>query len=201
MKSSSSAVWLCTPLILIGVCVGAVVLFLRTTGLPREFISLSKVVVSSPGPGYSWEALDDLGTIIETLEGAEMRRRALDRVRVLHPKLVENDVRVRVSHPARSTIYNIRVFGGEPKYTRVFNDALLDEFMAFRAKLPAPAGSLTITVMERASGAVEDIKERTKPVLAGALVGGGIGAAIAFLIASFFGGRSAESSGGKSFGP
>ena len=121
----------------IGVCVQA----LRITGKPRQYISLAKLVASTrvvsntSAIGIEEHQQDFYGTIIETLEGAEMRRRALDRVRALHPEMKETEVDIQVSQLRGSAIFNVRAFGEEPKYTRTFLDSLLDEFIAFRESM------------------------------------------------------------------
>lgn len=191
---------LCSPLILIGAVAAVVFQVQRITGSPREYISLAKIVVSAPGTGFAASMDDVYGTIIETLESAEMRRRALDRMRVLYPELKECEIEVTVRQLKGSAIFNIVARGAEPKYTRIYLDALLDEYMAFRASMSPPPGSPTVAIMERASGAVEDIQDWTAPLASAIIVGGGLGALVAFLIASLLG-RSEGRSGGRSFGP
>ncbi|WP_395748702.1 polysaccharide biosynthesis tyrosine autokinase [Prosthecobacter sp.] len=117
----------------IGVCVQA----LRITGRPQEFRSLAKLVAGgqlSFDNSVTWreQQADFYGTIIETVESAEMKRRALERVRALNPDLKDSDVEIRVAQTKGSAIFNILATGSEPKYTRIFLDALLDEFIAVR---------------------------------------------------------------------
>jgi polysaccharide biosynthesis transport protein len=119
----------------IGVCFQA----LSITGKPETFVSLAKLVaggrlVGNQGGAASYvEHLQDFyGTIIETLESAEMRRRALERVRALNPDLKEAQVEIKVTQNKGSAIFNVAAIGAEPKYTRTFLDALLDEFKSFR---------------------------------------------------------------------
>jgi hypothetical protein len=120
----------------IGVCVQA----LRITGRPQEFRSLAKLVAGGQmvaNDNYSWreQQADFYGTIIETVESAEMKRRALERVRALHPDLKDSDVEIRVAQTKGSAIFNILATGSEPRYTKIFLDALLDEFIAFRQNI------------------------------------------------------------------
>lgn len=117
----------------VGICYQA----LRITSKPQEFRSLAKLVaggtlVLNDGPNWIEQRQDFYGTIIETLESAEMNRRALERVRALNPDIREVDVEIRVVQTKGSAIFNVLATGQEPKYTRVFLDALLDEFIAFR---------------------------------------------------------------------
>ncbi|MEZ5384304.1 MAG: polysaccharide biosynthesis tyrosine autokinase [Prosthecobacter sp.] len=120
----------------IGVCVQA----LRITGRPHEFRSLAKLVAGGQivlNEGATWreERADFYGTIIETIESAEMKRRALERVRALNPDMKDSDVDIRVAQTKGSAIFNIIATGSEPKYTRIFLDALLEEFTSFRQNI------------------------------------------------------------------
>ena len=120
----------------IGVCVQA----LRITGRPQEFRSLAKLVAGGQmvfNDSVTWreQQADFYGTIIETVESAEMKRRALERVRALNPDVKDSDVEIRVAQTKGSAIFNILATGSEPKYTRIFLDALLDEFIAFRQSI------------------------------------------------------------------
>lgn len=119
----------------IGVCFKA----LMITGKPQEYMSLAKLVAggrmvsnAAAGPSYIEYLQDFYGTIIETLGSAEMRKRALERVRALNPDLKESDVDVHVTQNKGSAIFNVYATGTEAKFTRIFLDALLDEFRAFR---------------------------------------------------------------------
>ena len=120
----------------IGVCVQA----LRITGRPQEFRSLAKLVAVGQmvfNDSVTWreQQADFYGTIIETVESAEMKRRALERVRALNPDVKDSDVEIRVAQTKGSAIFNILATGSEPKYTRIFLDSLLDEFIAFRQSI------------------------------------------------------------------
>jgi polysaccharide biosynthesis transport protein len=118
----------------IGICFQA----LRITGKPQTFVSLAKLVAggrmsATQGPAQYVEYLADFyGTIIETLESAEMRRRALERVRALNPDLKEAEVEIRVTQNKGSAIFNVAAAGAEPRFTRIFLDSLLDEFKSLR---------------------------------------------------------------------
>lgn len=146
----------------IGVCVQA----LRITGKPQSYISLAKLVAggrmvgAGGGAGVGIQYQDYLqdfyGTIIETIESSEMRRRALDRVRALHPDMKESEVDIQVSQNRGSAIFNVRAFGIEPKYTRIFLDALLDEFIAFRNQIREQQRNKALTTL------AEDVVRREK---------------------------------------
>lgn len=144
----------------IGVCVQA----LRITGKPTSFISLAKLVAGGRMVGggtgnaiqYQDYIQDFYGTIIETIESSEMRRRALDRVRALHPDMKETEVEIQVSQNRGSAIFNVRAFGVEPRYTKIFLDSLLDEFVAFRNQIREQQRNKALTTL------AEDVVRREK---------------------------------------
>ncbi|MES2597644.1 MAG: polysaccharide biosynthesis tyrosine autokinase [Verrucomicrobiota bacterium] len=149
----------------IGVCVQA----LRITGQPDSHTSLAKLVaggriVSSEGAVNWQEQLTDFyGTIIETLESAEMKKRAMARVHALHPDLKDSNVDIRVAQTKGSAIFNVFAVGSEPKFTKIFLDALLDEFIAFRQQireqgLERALNTFTETVVKKS----KELQERTE---------------------------------------
>ncbi len=85
----------------------------------------------------NWQEMtqDFYGTIIETLESAEMKRRALDRVRALNPNLKDQNVEILVSQHKASAIFSTQARCADGQYAKVFLDALLDEFIAFRQSI------------------------------------------------------------------
>lgn len=146
----------------IGVCVQA----LRITGRPQEFRSLAKLVAGGQmvvNDNYTWreQQQDFYGTIIETVESFDMKRRALERVRALHPDLKDSDVEVRVAQTKGSAIFNIVATGAEPRYTKIFLDALLDEFIAFRQSIREQAqGKVIQTFLQEVVNKDKILQER-----------------------------------------
>jgi DNA repair exonuclease SbcCD ATPase subunit len=124
----------------IGASIGVTLQALRVTGRPQEFRSLAKLVagwqmVANQSITWREQQADFYGTIIETIESAEMKRRAWERVKALNPDLKDSDVEIRVAQTKGSAIFNILATGSDPKYTRIFLDALVDEFIAFRQSI------------------------------------------------------------------
>lgn len=124
--------------VLVGASIGVYFQALRITEKPQEFRSQARLMVEGAASrkDTAREELNDLyGTIMEIAESSDMSRRALERVRALHPELEESDVQIRTARSKESGIINILAVGGEPRYTRIFLDALLDEFLAFRQSI------------------------------------------------------------------
>ncbi len=132
----------------IGASIGVTLQALRITGKPQEFRSLARLVAGGQMLSNTilWreQQADFYGTIIETLESAEMKRRAWERVKALNPDLKDSDVEIRVAQTKGSAIFNIIATGSEPKYTRIFLDALLDEFISFRQSIREQAQSKVV---------------------------------------------------------
>lgn len=149
----------------IGVCVQA----LRITGKPDTYQSLAKlvaggrIVAQEGNVGWQEQLTDFYGTIIETLESAEMKKRALARVHALHPDLKDTNVDIRVAQTKGSAIFNVFAVGSEPKFTKIFLDAMLDEFVSFRQQireqgLERALNTFTETVVKKS----KELQERTE---------------------------------------
>lgn len=147
----------------IGVCVQA----LTITGKPQIFRSLAKLVAGGrmvANGDLQWqEQLQDFyGTIIETIESAEMIRKARERVHALHPDLKDSDVDIRVAQTKGSAIFNILATGSEPKYTQIFLNSLLDEFIAFRQSIREQAqGKVLSTFLQEVVNKQKVMEEKT----------------------------------------
>ncbi len=121
---------------------------------PQTYVSLAKLVaggqmVSMGGAptGYKEYLQDFYGTIIETLESSEMRKHALERVRLLSPKLKEADVEIRVTQTKGSAIFNVACIATDREYAKVFLNALLDEFMAFHEAIRGQQTNKVVTAL------------------------------------------------------
>ncbi len=97
-------------------------------------------------------------TQIEILECGELRRRALERVRGLHPELKEMAVGIRAERVKESAIIEVTCEAEDPKYAKVYVDALADEYMAFRQEMVEKSVG---TAMNKV---IEDVLSREKEV-------------------------------------
>ncbi|MCF7785135.1 MAG: hypothetical protein K9N47_03380 [Prosthecobacter sp.] len=118
---------------LIGAGIGTVFEAYRIEGTAQAFHSEAKLSVNLQVINQELEEKTQSGgTMAELLETAEMSQRALERVKALNPDLAESHVTIRATQTKGSGILVIRANGQEPRYTRTFLDALVDEFLAFR---------------------------------------------------------------------
>ena len=98
----------------VGATAGVCLSVLQITSQTSVFRSLAKVVA---GGSLNANDLppDDFGTIIETLESAELNRKSQERVHALHPELKGPPVDIRVVRSTGSAVFNILATGSEPK--------------------------------------------------------------------------------------
>lgn len=150
--------------ILIAIVASIVVVQIHQNDSTR-FISLARLVAggrmvsaSTSGPQYAEYMQDFYGTIIETLESAELRKNAKERVQALYPDMRPSAVELKVTQNKGSAIFNVAAIGSEPKFTRMFLDALLDEFRAFREQIREQQRNKAINTL------VEDVVKRESRV-------------------------------------
>ncbi|MFZ2277288.1 MAG: hypothetical protein WAW39_05785 [Prosthecobacter sp.] len=173
-NNNSPLVWGVAAGIVIGLCVQII----RLASYPAEFRSLAKVSVLSettsvpvPGsPGYA----EYYGRIIRDLKSSDLARKAMRRIKNLTPGVRERDVDIQVLLNKENAVLSILATSNEPKFTRAFLDALLDEYILLRLSQAQEAGHTTrndVVVLERAIPALENIEDWTMPLFAGALNG------------------------------
>lgn len=186
-NNSASLVWGVVAGIVIGLCLQII----RLASHPAEFRSMAKVAVRSettfvtvPGsPGYG----ESYGRIIQDLESSDLARRAIRRIKNLTPEVKARDVDIRVLPAKESAVLNILATSNEPKFTRIFLDALLDEFILLRLSQAQETGHTTanvVAVQERAIPALENIEDWTMPLFAGAVNGALAGGLLGLLAKS-----------------
>lgn len=122
-------------------CIGVSIAVIRHSSRPVVYKSMAKliaggrVVANEGAVGWAEHLNDFYGTIIETLESTEIRKRAINRMHMLHPDMKDANIEVKVAQTKGSAIFNVLASGPEPKYVQLFLDALLDEFMLSRQQL------------------------------------------------------------------
>ncbi len=106
-----------------------------------HYVSIGKILAQPRMTKEPLPVLDNLGqldfygTQLMIIESGELRHRALDRMRGLHPELKESDVEVHGERLNGSAIFATIATGEDPKYTHAFLDALLDEFISFQKEM------------------------------------------------------------------
>lgn len=109
----------------------------RYTGGKQQYISLAQIVVASRAANDKEKvgSPDDLGDAMETLVSAEVKLRALERVRALHPEMADQDVLIQAAPTKAQMMFTVSATSSEPRYVRIYLDALLDEFIAYEISM------------------------------------------------------------------
>ncbi|MFV1995530.1 MAG: GumC family protein, partial [Verrucomicrobiales bacterium] len=107
---------------------------------PINFVSFARIVSSGTvnmnrTAGYIENQRDFFGTQMELMQSGEVRRRALERIEATHPDLELVPVELEVTRTRNSSVVNLQAVGGEPDYTQVYLDSVLDEFINFRREM------------------------------------------------------------------
>jgi beta-lactamase regulating signal transducer with metallopeptidase domain len=146
----------------------AVVAMTKMEFIPRKpmYESRAKLVAGGRMQAVDevrWEEMmqDFYGTIIETLESAEMQKKAKERVKALNPEIGVTEVTVHVMQNKGSSIFHLSCVSSDPVYTRRFLDALLDEFMSFRQAIREQAqGKVLSTFLQEVVNKQKAMEEK-----------------------------------------
>lgn len=150
-----------------GVLMGLLFQIVRVASTPLVFRSLGKVaILDEENPGFQ---TDTHRAMIAFLESEELSRRTLERMRLRFSELKPRNVDISVRQPRGSSHFYVLAQSGEPSYTQLFLDLLLDEFSV----ADHPFGK--VVVQERATVAAEQTENWNLPLTVGVIVGGFIG--------------------------
>jgi len=177
---------------------------------PPQYIAVGKVVVSPSGKPFPVDVDERKRLAAEILAGPEVRRRALERARGIHPELKEIEVAIKATTFPGNWIVKVVAVGDEPIYTRVFLDAVIDETMAVvqerRSKEPQEKPltetvnitdeSESMVVMERPTAALVDYPSVFRGALPSVVLGFGLGLLMA-LVSAFIAASAATDEPGQ----
>jgi hypothetical protein len=176
-------------MVIFGAWVGITAQALRIKGKSQRFISQAKLVSDSDNISYGnryqdYMPPDFYSAVIDTVKSSELRRRAFERLQISTCDMNRIAVEVRVAQEKGSRVFTVRAFSSDPKFTRRFLDALLDECVAFyeKSRQQSKGDSPAIKVSERASPSVVDNEEWIRATAIGAASGGLAGLFVSFAI-------------------
>lgn len=134
-------------------------LLLASSAFAEDWYSLAKLIVGGADLKPKLEDGSDLPadfytTNLAILQSAALRTSALERARLTKPDVKETEVALRVVWEKDTRLFSFASKGVEPQFTRVFLDAVLDEFLAFRAQMREEVRYKKLTVL------AEDIVKR-----------------------------------------
>jgi capsular exopolysaccharide synthesis family protein len=139
------------PLLTLGVAEGIQVILLRQT--PPTFVSKGRMIVnvklSIPGANVYSEEFDNFfGTQIALMQSDTVRNSVDLRLESGNPELHPTPVNIDVTLSAKTSIFNMRAVGRDPKYVQAYLKATMDEYINLKRDLVANASTANQSSME-----------------------------------------------------
>jgi len=126
--------------------------------VPPAFVSVGKMIVnvklSIPNANvYSEELVYFFGTQVALMQSDSVINRVNLQLQSTHPELHPEPVSIDVTLSPKTSIFNLRAVGRDPKYTQAYLNATMDEYIKLKKDLLANA---TIATQ---SGLEEELKQ------------------------------------------
>ncbi len=103
---------------------------------PPAYVSTSRMMLTRQTRAAETEEMTTFfGTQVELMKSAEVRKRAVARVRSLHPDLAPEEVELEVTQLPKTSIFAMRAIGKSGNYVQNFLDACMDEYIATTREL------------------------------------------------------------------
>lgn len=135
--------------LVLGAVAGVAIQGVRHWTAAPSFVSIGRMIVSiklniAEGSVYTEEFSNFLGTQAALMQSAEVRRRAQERLNAQKLEPPMQPVDLKVSVPAKTTIFELRATGGNAEYTHEFLRACMDEYIALKKEMRAQTSDTTV---------------------------------------------------------
>jgi capsular exopolysaccharide synthesis family protein len=136
---------------------------------PPEYASIGQMIVNvklniQQGSLYTEELGNFIGTQAALMQGEEVLNHAREHVAGQNPKLTPQPVLLNVSVLPKTTIFLLRATGQNPKYTQLFLQACMEEYINLKKELVEHTSSTTIVEltdqMQRLEPMMQTIDDR-----------------------------------------
>ena len=188
-------------LVILGAVIGAALRVTWIQAQPKVYVCAAKLTVNPAleasrevSEAESQALFDAKQETRHQIEGAELQERALRRFLAREKFAGRNSLsptgttRIETADGSEPAIVMVNAFGMEPRHSRQFLDAVLDEFMYSvdsEAMKASALGGFRIAVLERASGAIEENRELWFPAVVFGIAGGLCGFALSLCLADW----------------
>jgi len=145
-KNVLRRLWWMLPLMIV-LALGVQVI--RLWQAPPAYLSLGRMIVSikiqiPAGSVYTEELSNFLGTQVALMRSSTVMNRAMERVRVMKPKLLPAPVDLQISVSPKTTIFNLQAIGPDPEFTRVYLDACMEEYINLKKEMRTSTSDTTL---------------------------------------------------------
>ena len=98
---------------------------------------------------YSEELTNYFGTQVSLMQSEEIKRRAARAVEASHPELKGLSADLAVQQEPKASIFILRVTSADPKYSQLFADACMSEFLEFKREMRGETSQRTVDAVAK----------------------------------------------------
>ena len=98
---------------------------------------------------YTEELTNYFGTQVSLMQSEEIKRRAARTVEASHPDLKGFSAELGVQQEPKASIFILRVTSADPKYSQLFADACMSEFLEFKREMRGETSQKTVDAVAK----------------------------------------------------
>lgn len=98
---------------------------------------------------YTEELTNYFGTQVSLMQSEEIKRRAARTVEASHPDLKGFSAELGVQQEPKASIFILRVTSADPKYSQLFADACMSEFLEFKRDMRGETSQKTVDAVAK----------------------------------------------------
>ena len=98
---------------------------------------------------YTEELTNYFGTQVSLMQSEEIKRRAARSIEASHPDLKDFTAELGVQQEPKASIFILRVTSADPKYSQLFADACMSEFLEFKREMRGETSQKTVDAVAK----------------------------------------------------
>ena len=98
---------------------------------------------------YTEELTNYFGTQVSLMQSEEIKRRAARSIEASHPDLKDLRAELGVQQEPKASIFILRVTSADPKYSQLFADACMSEFLEFKREMRGETSQKTVDAVAK----------------------------------------------------
>ena len=98
---------------------------------------------------YTEELTNYFGTQVSLMQSEEIKRRAARSIEASHPDLKDFRAELGVQQEPKASIFILRVTSADPKYSQLFADACMSEFLEFKREMRGETSQKTVDAVAK----------------------------------------------------
>lgn len=106
-------------------------------------------IITKESTVYSEEMANYFGTQVSLMQSDEIKRRAARAVETAHPELKDIGASLSVQQEPKASIFILRVTSPDPKYSQLYADACMSEFLEFKREMRGETSQRTVDAVAK----------------------------------------------------